>query len=138
MMSIQSILSEQKLRVTTPRVTVFEALERAREPISLRTLVETLPEIDRVSIYRTLELFEQLHIITVVHIGWKKRYELAAAHQRHHHHHLVCTHCGSITEINSERLEMVIHTLTGAHGFTPTGHTFEITGICDKCASSSK
>lgn len=133
MTTIQSILSEQSLRVTKPRVAVFEALERASEPVSLRSLVEALPGIDRVSIYRTLELFEQLRIITVVHIGWKKRYELAAAHQQHHHHHLVCTQCGSITEINSERLEDVIYTLTGSHGFTPTGHTFEITGICNTC-----
>lgn len=133
MTSIQSILTEQNLRITKPRMAVFEALEQAREPVSLRNLVETLPGIDRVSIYRTLELFEQLHIITVVHIGWKKRYELAAAYQQHHHHHLVCTQCGSITEINSERLEDVIYTLTGSHGFTPTGHTFEITGRCQEC-----
>ncbi len=136
MTSIQSILVGQKLRITKPRVAVFEALEQAKEPVSLRNLVEALSSIDRVSIYRTLELFEKLHIITVVHIGWKKRYELAAAHQQHHHHHLVCTQCGSITEINSERLEDVIHTLTGAHGFTPTGHTFEITGLCGNCKNN--
>lgn len=136
MQSIQSILSEQKLRITRPRLAVYEALERTKEPASLRNLVETLPGIDRVSIYRTLELFEQLRVITVVHIGWKKRYELAAAYQRHHHHHLACTQCGSITEINSERLEDVIHTLTGAHHFTPTGHTFEITGLCNNCRAN--
>lgn len=99
----------------------------------MRRLVEMLPSVDRVSIYRTLELYEQLHIVTVVHVGWKKRYELASAYQEHHHHHLVCTGCGTITEINSERLEDVIYTLTGSHEFTPTGHTFEITGLCKTC-----
>ena len=131
---IKQLLSQQNLRLTHPRTLVFGALENAHEPLSIRQLTEALPHINRVSIYRTLELFEELHIITVVHVGWKKRYELAAAHQKHHHHHLVCTACGDITKINSERLEDVIHTLTAAHNFTPTGHTFEITGLCSSCS----
>ena len=136
MTSIQAVLSQQDLRATKPRIAVYSELERAHEPLSMRQLVEKLTHVDRVSIYRTLELFEQLHVVTVVHIGWKKRYELASAFQLHHHHHLVCAQCGSITEINSERLEDVIHTLTGAHSFTPTGHPFEITGICQTCATN--
>lgn len=134
MIDISEILATHQLRVTQPRRNVFEALQATYEPLSIRELCERLPAIDRVSIYRTLELFGQLHIITIVHVGWKKRYELAATYQKHHHHHLICTQCGSITEINSERLEDVIYTLTGAHGFTPTGHTFEITGLCNSCS----
>lgn len=134
MSEINDLLARNNLRATRPRLDVFAALQQAGEPLSIRELVELSPASDRVSIYRTLELFERLNIITVVHVGWKKRYELSSAYQKHHHHHLVCTHCGNITEINSERLEDVIYTLTGAHGFTPTGHTFEITGICMQCS----
>lgn len=134
MSEINDLLARNNLRATRPRLDVFAALQQAGEPLSIRELVELSPASDRVSIYRTLELFERLNIITVVHVGWKKRYELGSAYQKHHHHHLVCTHCGNITEINSERLEDVIYTLTGAHGFTPTGHTFEITGICMQCS----
>lgn len=136
MEALEQILTAKNYRITTPRKAVFELLLDAHEPLPIHDITFELSRVDRVSIYRTLELFEQLHIITVVHVGWKKRYELASAYQQqqHHHHHLVCTQCGSITEINSERLEDVIYTLTGSHGFTPTGHTFEITGLCSSCA----
>ena len=134
MTTIAELLAVHNYRVTQPRREVFGLLESTHEPLPMHDIVSQLRHINRASIYRTLELFERLNIITVVHVGWKKRYELGSGYQKHHHHHLVCTHCGNITEINSERLEDVIYTLTGAHGFTPTGHTFEITGICMQCS----
>lgn len=130
---ISSILSAQGLRTTQPRVSIFRILSEALEPLAISDITHRAPDIDRVSIYRTLELFARLNIVTVVHVGWKKRYELASAYQKHHHHHLVCNTCGLISMINSDQLEHIIQTVSSAHQFTPSGHTFEITGECSGC-----
>ena len=133
MKPIDEILGAHSRRTTRPRRDVFEMLQGSREPLSIHDITQRLSHIDRVSIYRTLELFARLSIVEVVHVGWKKRYELANTYQNYHHHHLIRAQCGSITEINSDQLEHVIHSLSDAYQFTPTGHTFEITGLCSSC-----
>lgn len=88
--------------------------------------------IDRASVYRTLELFATLGIIEIIHIGWKKRYELAAPFKPHHHH-LQCTRCGQLVDIKTPQLERLIHHIATQHGYQVTGHHFELSGICKTC-----
>lgn len=131
-MNITEILQKHRLRATHPRSAVFQALQSHHEAIDIATLIRACPEVDRVTIYRTLEVFHQLGIIEVVHIGWKKRYELAAPHKPHHHH-LHCTNCGQLIDIDSPQLENFITELTKTHNFLPQSHTFEVNGTCQDC-----
>jgi Fur family transcriptional regulator, ferric uptake regulator len=120
------------LRLTTPRKLLFETLKKATAPLSQSELATANPTIDRVSVYRTIELFMRLGIVTSVPHGWKQRYELAAPF-RPHHHHLFCTVCGEADEIQSEKLERIIHIIADEQKFSVIGHMFEVTGICSKC-----
>ncbi|HEU5121706.1 MAG TPA: Fur family transcriptional regulator [Candidatus Saccharimonadales bacterium] len=132
---ITTVLSKNNLRVTKARLMVFRTLQHTDRPLSHAEVAQSTPEVDRVSVYRVIEIFIKIGIVTSVAYGWKQRYELAAPF-RPHHHHFVCTRCHNVTEIQSNKLEKIIHLLADAQGFKATGHTFEITGICQHCQTA--
>lgn len=133
---LNGILVNAGLRLTKPRLLIFDTLKSFEQPMSIVDIVKACPGIDKVSVYRTISLFSKLHIISAVPHGWKQLYELAAPFTPHHHH-LVCEKCGTLTEIHSKKLESMITNLTNEHGFTANGHHFEITGLCSNCVDES-
>lgn len=129
---LTSILNSRKLRVTKVRQAVFRALSDANKPLSIHDITTLCPQIDRVSVYRALDLFHGLHIADIVNVGWKKHYELAGPFKPHHHH-LHCKNCGKTVEINSSKLEDFIDELSREYSFHGTSHKFEMTGLCALC-----
>lgn len=131
-MDIEKVLENHKLRVTKPRLEIFDTLRSATRPLSEVEIATATPTVDPVTVYRTIELFLKLEAVVGVAHGWKQRYELAAPF-RPHHHHILCTNCGRVEEIQSEELEHFIRRLGNERGYQVTGHTFEITGLCNSC-----
>ena len=129
---LAGVLAQARYRLTTPRKAVFSVLFDQHEPVSIRQLSDNCPDIDRVSIYRTIELFVTLGIVAPVPTGWKQRYELAEPFKPHHHH-LECTACGVVVDSNSSELEQLIHTVADRHRFAVTSHAFELRGLCADC-----
>lgn len=129
--SFQKLLKDAGYSLTKARLTVFTALE-GQEPLSMHQLVERARDIDRASVYRAVELFEQLGIVQRLNIGWKYKLELADRFAAHHHH-LTCTGCGRTTAIEAARLEIFIEQLARSYGFTPTAHQVELQGMCASC-----
>ena len=83
------------------------------------------------TIYRALELLEQLGLVTHTHLGHgAPRYHLAAEAD---HVHLVCASCGRITQIPPEAVEALVTALDNDHGFqTDVGH-LTVFGRCAAC-----
>lgn len=133
-MPISQLLSSKGLRLTMPRIAVFNALKEASHPLSVVEIIKLLPEVDAVSIYRTIDLFTKLSIATSVSHGWKQRYELAEPFQPHHHH-IRCNLCGTLIDINWPELEQQIDVLSKRHQFQITSHSFELSGICNECTT---
>jgi len=129
---LEKLLASSQLRITKPRKAIFQTLKIAVNPLSQVEIAALTPSIDRGSVYRTIELFLELGVVSSITHGWKQRFELAAPF-RPHHHHLHCVKCGKTEEIQSERLEGMIHEVAGASNFHVIGHTFEVTGICSAC-----
>jgi len=132
MNQLEQLLKAHKYRRTKPREAVFELLNDTAAPLSLTQIRKSLPGLERTSLYRTLDLFERLDVITIIHVGWKKRYELADPFKPHHHH-LVCTTCQKVTAVHPPELEQLIAQLSNKHGFAAQNHHFEIRGVCHKC-----
>src|SRR5690606_34596309 len=74
---LEKILSKNRLRATKPRQIVFATLSDSPAPLQIGEIVKRCPSVDRVSVYRTIELFTKLHIIEAIPLGWKQQYELA-------------------------------------------------------------
>lgn len=132
MNTIEELFSNEGYRLTMPRRQVFNELQKSSRPLAIGEIIATCEGVDRVSIYRTLELFAELDIISVIPVGWKKRYELAGPFKPHHHH-LQCISCGELVAIDTPRLEGIVTDLATSHGYTLTHHHIELTGICETC-----
>lgn len=130
--SFRAILKEQGYSVTTARLRVFDAL-MGQEPLSMHDLVtRTGGDIDRASVYRTIDLFERLGIVQRLNTGWKYKIELTDKFTSHHHH-LTCVNCEKTVAMNEQLLEQVIEQIAREHGFTPTAHQIEMQGLCERC-----
>lgn len=115
---------------------VFLALEHSATPLFIHQLAKQCPQVDRTSIYRTLELFQRLNIIEIIHTGFKKRYELAGPFKPHHHH-LQCTTCGELVAIDTPRLEELVNAVAATNRYRLTSHHIELHGVCPRCQTKS-
>ena len=130
---LEQVLAANGYSVTRQRRAVFRALSGS-EPISMRQLINSLEgQLDRVSIYRTVALFERLGILVRLVSGFKYKIELSDSFNPHHHH-LTCTECGKVIDVNAEELERHIRDLAKANNFTLIAHQVEIQGKCAECA----
>ena len=133
---LQQHLKSHRYSLTSARKVVFAALQDA-EPQTMAALVKACAELDRATVYRTIELFEQLGIVQKLHIGWKYRIELTDTFM-HHHHHMTCTHCGRIIPLpEDDELESRLWELATLRNFEPQDHQIEISGLCQACQKLS-
>ncbi len=130
--TFKTILKDAGQSVTKPRVAVFKALF-GREPLGMHELIGRVGKVDRASVYRTVELFENLGVVHRVNIGWKYKLELTDKFAEHHHH-LSCTNCGRTISMNEDELEALIAKLAAGHRFKPSSHQIEIQGLCEDCS----
>ncbi|HLI38273.1 MAG TPA: Fur family transcriptional regulator [Streptosporangiaceae bacterium] len=121
-------------RATPQRQLVLEAVARLGHatPEDVGTEVQqAAPSVNISTIYRTLELLEQLGMVTHAHLGHgAPTYHLAADAD---HVHLVCRECGRITEVSPDAVRALITALDTEHGFeTDVGH-LTVFGRCGSC-----
>jgi Fe2+ or Zn2+ uptake regulation protein len=130
----KKILQDNGYSVTRARSLIFELLAGANEPWPMHRLIEEAKGgADRVSVYRTVELFEKLGIAQRINIGWKYKIELSEAFLDHHHH-MTCLTCGRVVTVKDEpQFEQMIARLAGANGFVVKSHQLEMQGYCTSC-----
>jgi Fur family transcriptional regulator, ferric uptake regulator len=121
-------------RVTPQRQLVLEAvarLDHATPEEIFAQVQQTARGVNISTIYRTLELLEQIGMVTHTHLGHgAPTYHLAADAD---HVHLVCRDCGRVTEIGPDAIRPLITALEERHGFeTDVGH-LTVFGRCADC-----
>lgn len=133
----KKMLANGKASYTKSRELVFVALN-SPEPQSMNQLLERLKgKVDKTSVYRSVELFEELGLIRRVNIGWKYKLELSDQFLDHHHH-LNCLSCGKSIDIQDEtHIDQFIDKISSKHNFLAKGHHFEIDGYCSDCAAKA-
>ena len=129
---LEAIFAREGIRLTKPRKLIFKTLHDSDAPLSASLISQRCDSIDRVSVYRSLELFVRLGIARRVPIGWKQRYELTDPF-RSHHHHLSCTKCGRLIDVHSQKFEQLVNTVVAEYNFVASDHTFEVRGLCEDC-----
>jgi Fur family ferric uptake transcriptional regulator len=121
-------------RVTPQRQLVLEAVSRLEHatPEEIFADVRQIARGVNVStVYRTLELLEQLGLVSHTHLGHgAPRYHLAAEAE---HVHLVCRLCEQVTEVDKAAVRPLVTALEQSEGFqTDVGH-LTIFGLCAAC-----
>lgn len=134
---LRKVLEDNHSKVTKPRLTIFHLLLK-QEPQSLAELVNrSHGKVNRVSVYRIIDLFERLGITRRVTIGWKYKVELSEIFSDHHHH-ISCLSCNKVVAVQeSELVEQIINRLAGGTGFTVASHQLELQGYCPRCQKTN-
>src|SRR5215469_4192600 len=121
-------------RVTPQRQLVLAAvtkLEHATPEEIWADVQQTASGVNISTIYRALELLEQLGLVTHTHLGHgAPSYHLAAEAQ---HVHLVCRECGRVTELPPEAARPLVTALDSEHGFETDVRHLTVFGTCREC-----
>lgn len=132
-------LREAGYRVTLQRRLICRVMAKAPgEHLSASDIVGRVGEaagaLDLSTVYRTLEVFEELGILHHVHLGHGPGiYHLS---ERSDHHHLMCERCGEVVDVPLDALEASFTDITRTFGFVPDGIHFAILGRHVDCPSS--
>ena len=125
------IILEVFLENKTEHMSADDVFRRAKEKDT---------DIGLATIYRTLELLEEMAIIHKLHFGdGCSRYELVLEHQdEHHHHHLICLSCRSILEVEEDLLHQLEQLIVEKKDFQIMDHRVQFYGYCRDCQKKEK
>jgi Fur family transcriptional regulator, ferric uptake regulator len=128
------MLRERGLRLTPQRQLILEAVHELGHatPESVHNAVrERAAGVNITTVYRTLELLEELGLVNHTHLSHGSPTYHAAGQDQHVH--LVCRGCGSITEVDPSVLRPVAEGLRDERGFrVDVGHV-SLFGLCKDC-----
>ncbi len=133
----KSDLRQRGYRLTPQRQLVLEAvdaLEHATPDDILCEVRRTASGINISTVYRTLELLEELGLVSHAHLGHgAPTYHLA---DRHDHIHLVCRDCTTVIEADLDVAADFTEKLRATFGFETDLKHFAIFGRCRTCATA--
>jgi Fur family transcriptional regulator, peroxide stress response regulator len=120
--------------VTAQRRTILDnILDREDHPTADQVYDQVrklLPTISRTTVYRILDGFVELGIITkICHPGSAARFDPKI----HQHHHLVCLCCNNIIDLEEKRLNKVLWPDVRRYGFEIRDYHIHFRGICAAC-----
>ncbi|WP_409524746.1 ferric iron uptake transcriptional regulator [Nitrincola sp. MINF-07-Sa-05] len=129
-------LRKAGLKVTLPRVKIYQLLERAGEGEHFsaediyKLLMETGEDVGLATVYRVLTQFEAAGLVCRHHFeGGHSVFELA---REDDHDHMVCVKTGKVVEFNNPELNALLESIAVEHGFTVTDRTLYLYGHFDK------
>lgn len=123
-------------RLTPQRQLVLQAVAELGHatPEDIATAVRrTASGVNISTVYRTLELLEELGLVTHTHLGHGPPTYHAANDDDHVH--LVCRVCGSVTETSPALVDGVVAALREGEGFVADVGHLAIFGTCRACAT---
>ncbi len=131
--TMKSMLKSAKLKVTPPRITVLRCLLEAGRPMSHTEIQERFPDMDRVTLYRTLTAFVEADIAHQVQ-GLDGMWRFCAHTREEHgcpgnHPHFLCTVCGRMTCLLDQSMPRV----AVPEGCDVNGKQLVAYGICSDC-----
>jgi len=129
------IFKDKKLRLSHPRLLIYQELSNAKILLSPQELYQCLlkkhRKIGLTSIYRDLDLFESLGMVFKVINGSSVKYKLSELGD--HHHHIICKGCGDVAELNFCNISDWSKKVMESTGYEVTDHQLNFYGFCKEC-----
>ena len=131
-------LMERGVRITRQRKAILTVIETAQRHLDaaqiLRKARKIAPDVDRVTVYRTLNLAKRHRLIDeldLMHVGGEGHfYERKVGRD---HLHMTCLRCGAVEEFESELFKRLTGTVEKECRFHVVVARLEIGGYCTKC-----
>ena len=133
----------QGIRLTAQRRALIEVIQEATSHLDAASLLELArrrdPNIDRATVYRTIELLKRLGMIDeldLMHLNGEKHYYEVKTQKDHLH--LACFNCGEIEEFASPTFERLKREISTMNDFDIQVMRLEVGGLCSACAAKKK
>jgi Fur family ferric uptake transcriptional regulator len=132
-------LREQGFRLTPQREMVLSVLHEIEGFATADEIYEGVrrlsSSVDISTVYRTLELLQDFHLVASVNPGdGQRRYELLGIHDQHFH--LVCRSCGRIVGVESRTIGSFATRMKEEYDFEIDLEHLSIPGLCRQCAEA--
>ena len=131
----EDMLDKHQLKKTAPRLRVLSMMYSKNTATSQPDLENVMHDIDRVTLYRILNVFEEKGIIhKVFDLNGTANYAVCHSDcQANHHHdehvHFNCTVCKNVYCLN----ELSLPDISLPAGFKAESFTLYASGLCPKC-----
>lgn len=133
-------LQARGMRVTPQRAIIFEAIEKLEGHITAEDIYQRVQKINSyislATVYRTLELLQELNLISQTNFGRSQAYFALKDHGAHHH--LVCLKCRHIEEFPDNLFDSFRRKLEEQYGFRADTQHMSIFGICQTCQENQE
>lgn len=129
-------LKEHGFRITPQRQLVLEAVEHLRHGTPEEILIEvqrTATGVNLSTVYRTLEVLEDVGLVTHAHIGHGPPTYHAV--DEHVHIHLVCDRCATVVSVPASTATEFVDRLESDYGFRTDISHVSVHGLCRACAT---
>ncbi len=132
-------LKEKGCKLTMQRRSVLDVLlEHSNDHLSTEEIYDKVkgkfPEIGLATVYRTVQLFEEMGIVDRLNFDdGCSRFELASEDTVHHHHHLICEQCNKVFEVENDLLDDIEKEIESKYKFKIHDHNLMFYGICKDC-----
>jgi Fe2+ or Zn2+ uptake regulation protein len=129
------LLSQAGYRITRPRRAILDIVAESSRPLTPLEIYDKVrednPGVGLVTIYRTIEKLEELHLVSHVHhLGeCQTVFRCPDSHQ----HLLICTKCGSSRYFDGLEVEEQFNQIGEKLGYQVTGHWLQLAGLCEAC-----
>jgi Fur family transcriptional regulator, ferric uptake regulator len=142
MLKRHDLLSEaaqQGIRLTAQRRALIETIQEAKSHLDAESLLHLARKrdanIDRATVYRTLELLKRRGMIDeldLMHLNGEKHYYEVKTQKDHLH--LACFGCGKIEEFSTPTFDKLKREIAEKNDFSIQVMRLEVGGLCGKCA----
>jgi Fur family ferric uptake transcriptional regulator len=129
-------LKHRGYRMTPQRRAIVSEIMGTEGHIAPQDLVqrvkERLPGVNDSTVYRTLDLLEEMGFLSHAHLGAGSAYH----HAGHSDHaHLICERCGRTDQLAVAETAPLQRAVAEISGFQADFSHFAISGLCARCAA---
>lgn len=133
----ETILGDSGLETTDNRLRILEAIGNNSYPLTatdIYKIVDRMQSINRVTVYRILDLLVDKNILERLHVGSRSAYYGLAPNENHvPHPHFYCTRCGQMDCLNAESIDINADSLRKTFPGEIRRVEVRVDGICKNC-----
>jgi Fe2+ or Zn2+ uptake regulation protein len=128
-------LQDNGYRLTDARRAVVEVIEKSTRALTPVQVFDSARKryaaLGLVTVYRTLEKLEELHLIQRVHQPRGCQAFISATHG--HEHLLLCENCGQVKFFGGDDLNDLMIAISQKTGYQIHEHWLQLFGLCQNC-----
>lgn len=138
-MSCAITLKAKGLKLTPQRRLILDIIHDTQAHLTAEEILDYVqsraPGVNKSTVYRTLELLEELGCVYKSELDNRFIYHHA---EEGHHHHLVCQSCGKSIECTEDLFLPIESTINDRYGFKADLRHVVVSGFCMDCRAKTR